>query len=202
MIYMGRFLEETVKSAVAGGSSSSTTNALIVTERDVRTARMDLLERRGPVQPKIAWPPGPKAMKFVSPMGEWTMYGGSFLSPLEVMPTVNMTTEIPTRADVHIPTRDYSVPPVDKAVVGILKAYGLLSVHKELFVGCMGGHGRTGLFLALMTKLSDELYGQSRGDPIMRVRNEYRPRAVETREQAEYVMKFPYDRVLKVIDWM
>ena len=51
-------------------------------------------------------------------------------------------------------------------------------------VGCLGGQGRTGLFLALLAKV----WGIA--DPVKYVRRVYLRRAVETRDQEEWVADF------------
>jgi len=55
---------------------------------------------------------------------------------------------------------------------------------KQLYIGCMGGWGRTGLFMALLAKAS----GIS--DPVAFIREQYTPHAVETKEQQDYVANF------------
>ena len=60
---------------------------------------------------------------------------------------------------------------------------------KEVYVGCMGGWGRTGLFLALLAKATGER------DPVAYVRKHYSPRAVETVAQARYVASFDVSEV-------
>jgi hypothetical protein len=51
-----------------------------------------------------------------------------------------------------------------------------------VYVGCRGGYGRTGTFLALLVKRNTYL------DPIAYVRREYRARAIETSGQEQYIM--------------
>ena len=66
---------------------------------------------------------------------------------------------------------------------------------KEVYVGCMGGWGRTGLFLALLAKVCGE------ETPILYVRTHYTPRAVETREQQEYVDNFDVGALRRWLFW-
>jgi hypothetical protein len=87
--------------------------------------------------------------------------------------------------DVLLPIRDFSVPRDRDAVKEALrKTIEAALDGKPVYVGCMGGWGRTGLFLALLAKACGEK------DPIGYVRTHYTPRAVETLAQMEYVDKF------------
>ena len=64
-----------------------------------------------------------------------------------------------------------------------------------MWVGCQGGWGRTGLFLALMAKVCGE------ANPVSYVRHHYSPRAVETNEQMDYVRKFDVDDLQQWLFW-
>jgi len=55
---------------------------------------------------------------------------------------------------------------------------------EKIYIGCMGGWGRTGLFMALLAKAT----GIS--DPVAFIREYYTPHAVETKEQQDYVANF------------
>lgn len=87
--------------------------------------------------------------------------------------------------DVHLPIEDFSVPEdtdaVEKALEAALKA---AFAGKTLYIGCMGGWGRTGLFLALLVK------ALGIKDPVGYVREHYHSHAVETKMQKLYVDTF------------
>lgn len=87
--------------------------------------------------------------------------------------------------DVHVPIHDFDVPQnpvkVRDAVAQTLIA--ALS-GREVYVGCMGGWGRTGLFLALVAKAAGV------DDPVTYVRENYTSRAIETKAQEDYVKNF------------
>jgi hypothetical protein len=91
--------------------------------------------------------------------------------------------------DRHIPINDFSIPkqPIPEIQAAIRDAIRASILGKHVYVGCMGGWGRTGLFLSLMTKTM----GVS--DPIHYVRKHYTPKAVETAEQEKYVIQFPVE---------
>ena len=111
------------------------------------------------------------------------IYGGSYLNCPDDMYLVKMAEEIDLYCDQDVPTMDFGVPdPVvlKKAMWGTVKA---LWRKERVFVGCMGGTGRTGLFMAAMAKLAGE------EDPVRHVRKHYKPRAIETRGQEEFIRR-------------
>lgn len=110
---------------------------------------------------------------------------------------VNMAMELPG-GDIRLEVQDYHTPDDSNLVsLAVLKAYRHALNGEMVFVHCMGGLGRTGLFLAIMAKVS----GVS--DPIGFVRREYNGHAVETREQMKYVHEFKVDvireRILQMV---
>lgn len=99
---------------------------------------------------------------------------------------------------VHLPIRDFSVPE-DKAEVedAIKRTFSAALDGETVYVGCMGGKGRTGLFLALLTKVA-------RGttvDAVTRVRTVYNRHAVETEEQEDYVRGFDVTGLRQWLYW-
>lgn len=112
---------------------------------------------------------------------------------------VKMAVEIDAPADVYIDTEDFSVPTVSDMQAGIIKTLELMSQGQDAYSGCMGGIGRTGLFMACMAKsvaaIQDNL-GKPADcthpgmDPVSFVRKHYIPHAVETQGQKAYVMMF------------
>lgn len=92
---------------------------------------------------------------------------------------------VPKDHDVLLKIEDYSVPRDKRLVALALKdaLYAALQ-GKDVYVGCMGGWGRTGLFLALIAKAAGE------ADPVAFVRKNYTSHAVETPEQKAYVAGF------------
>lgn len=95
-------------------------------------------------------------------------------------------------ADLVVPIIDFSVPDpslrdlventVERAIVAAMEG-------KRVYVGCMGGWGRTGLFLALLAKAC------GKEDPVGYVRKHYTPHAVETYDQVRYVAAFDVSRL-------
>jgi protein-tyrosine phosphatase len=82
---------------------------------------------------------------------------------------------------------DFGVPADREAAArSIDAAFGRARGGDLVEVGCLGGIGRTGTVLACMAVLA----GVPADDAIAWVRREYRPGAVETPEQEEWVSWF------------
>lgn len=60
-----------------------------------------------------------------------------------------------------------------------------LDEGKKIHVGCIGGHGRTGLFLAALVSLYEDLTD----DPIAWVRKNHCKKAVESESQVKFLVK-------------
>ena len=105
---------------------------------------------------------------------------------------------VPSTADVSLPINDFSVPPdsrkkeVEEAIKKTLDA---AMGGKRVWVGCMGGWGRTGMFFALVAKVCGER------DPVGYVREHYSPRAVETDMQKLYVEQFDVAELQRWLFW-
>jgi len=97
-------------------------------------------------------------------------------------------------ASLWLPIPDFSVPQMPAAAVGEAVVSALqASFSGPVYVGCMGGWGRTGLFLALLAKA----WGMS--SPVAYVRREYGRAAVETAEQERYVAEFDAARLKRQV---
>lgn len=94
--------------------------------------------------------------------------------------------------DAHLPIEDFSVPHNPSQVEAVLRqAFRAALRGRTVYVGCMGGWGRTGLFLALMAKVVGV------PDPIGYVRMHYSCRAVETESQMHFVEDFDVTEIRK-----
>ncbi len=81
---------------------------------------------------------------------------------------------------------DFGIPQMkdlDEAVDHIMD---ILRVERAVYVGCLGGIGRTGTFLACLVKRA------GMEDPIKFVRGSYLKGAVETKAQEAFVDAFPH----------
>lgn len=123
----------------------------------------------------------------VFPLGlsQRRIYAGPFFNYPGGMFSVKLAPEVPKEANYTIPVRDFGVPehpePVYTALDLVLRR---LPRDEPVYVGCMGGIGRTGLFLSLLAKTLGI------DDPIGYVRANYLAQAVETRAQEDYVAGF------------
>jgi hypothetical protein len=121
------------------------------------------------------------------PVNHWqyfTVYGGPYLDIPEGFQGVKLAKEIKTPCHVSIPIKDFSIPATSALDAGLYKAVGLLLQGEPVYAGCMGGRGRTGLFLAILAKA----FGVA--SPVEYVREHYSNHAVETTEQYDFVMNY------------
>ena len=130
------------------------------------------------------------------------VYGG----PFDRRPISEKSFNICVRAErvpkdaihAHLPIVDFEVPDpeqrqeVEDTLMAALKA---AIGGKTVYVGCMGGVGRTGLFMALLAKAAKV------HDPVSWVRATYDKRAVETPEQQDYVARFDVTRLQTRLFW-
>jgi hypothetical protein len=121
--------------------------------------------------------------------GGTKIFGGPYFHKPERMAGVKMAVEIDLPCDISVPTRDYSVPNEKDLRAGLVAAVDLLAAGRELYAGCYGGIGRTGLFMACMAKAARV------PDPVAWVRQTYNPHAVETPEQQAFVKAFDVSAV-------
>ena len=118
---------------------------------------------------------------------------------------VKMAAEIDHPHDIGVPTEDFSVPSVTLMTTGILKGIEAMSQGNDLYVGCMGGIGRTGLYMGCMAKVCIDYHGGSYmgfDDPVKLVRANYLGHALETGEQQAYAREFKTEGILSAIETM
>lgn len=126
-----------------------------------------------------------------------TFFGGPYRrsTPERRVVRVKMAAEINMDFDVSVPTADFSTPDPRVLEKGILDAITMAGKGNDVFVGCMGGIGRTGLFLAVLAKALLEVGKIKNIDPISYVRRTVNPHAVETAKQRDFVMHFDTSRI-------
>lgn len=115
---------------------------------------------------------------------------------------VKMAAEIDAPCDISIPTQDFSVPDVESMQRGLMDAISAIAAGNDLYVGCMGGVGRTGLFMGCLLKSMQDAGNDCIGeadDPVVVVRELYASHAIETEEQKAYVRGFPSAPVVERI---
>lgn len=140
---------------------------------------------------------------------EGFVYGGPFKQrPDEISVGVKMAKEIKKDCEIDIPTVDFSVPDVAEFKLGLLEGILHLAKHGELYVGCMGGIGRTGLYMAGLAKIM-ELSGNLEDGAgreglkiprsIQYVRTTYKAHAVETDEQINYIKNLDVSGIISAL---
>lgn len=115
----------------------------------------------------------------------FTVYGGPYISRPDKMRGVCLLEDSSKyQASLFLPILDFNIPDRKTAEYIVEQAVQRIVKGEPLYVGCLGGLGRTGLFLALLAKA----FGVEK--PIGYVRAWYSPRAIETLDQEEFVRKF------------
>jgi hypothetical protein len=129
------------------------------------------------------------------PLGDFVVYGGSCINP--AVSDADVYVGLDEGMKVHresfpwnpgnaflYPIRNMSVPPTPKRYRRMIAwLVDQIASGAKVHVGCIGGHGRTGLVLvSLVFHLLDEQ------DAIGYVREHYCSKAVETQEQINWLV--------------
>lgn len=122
----------------------------------------------------------------------FTVVGGPYVECPDGFTGVKLAAEINRPCEIDIPTRDYSTPHPDVLNAGLKAAIDCMLLGRPLYVGCFGGFGRTGLFLAILAKAFNV------ENPVAFVRRTYTSRAVETNEQKKFVDDFEISWQIKL----
>lgn len=141
--------------------------------------------------------------KFPLQLGElkaW-LYGGPYRKKPDEFYGIKMAAEIDDPCNISIPTEDYDVPVKGDLIAGLFTGITLAQQGYPLWVGCMGGIGRTGLYFAALAKVMAR-YQALTGkrvtvDPILYTRQHYLAHAVETKQQIEFIKNLNVDSVAK-----
>lgn len=150
----------------------------------------------GRTAPKL---PEPDFLALVIGGDELIIYGGPYANKPLSMVGVCVAMELHNLpAAVKVPIRDFKTPSQEEAYTAVAQTLMLALGGASVYVGCMGGRGRTGLLLALVTKTVFELNGTD-DDPVQFVRDYYNPHAVETDAQEAFVEDFD---VAPLVDWL
>ncbi len=113
------------------------------------------------------------------------VYAGAFQNARPEMIRVCLAGELRDKYDheLSIDWSDFSPPPPEvRALLEEVRMH--LRFGHPVYVGCYGGTGRTGTFLALLAKMDGE------DMPVAYVRKEYRKQAVETRPQERFIRDY------------
>jgi len=128
------------------------------------------------------------------------LYGGRYKDKPDGMFGVKMAVEINLPYDANVPTMDFNVPNVQDLKRGVLRGLMAMYLGRDVYAGCMGGIGRTGLYLATVAKVMSE-YRKSKHrpgfDPVLYVRSNYYAHAVETDQQMEFIASLDVSDIVK-----
>lgn len=133
------------------------------------------------------------------------VYGGPYRTVPVDFWGVKMAEEIEHPHMVSVPTRDFCVPEVSDMRRGVVKALMAMINDELVYVGCMGGIGRTGLFLGVLAKVQIDYrkskHRKGRGDdPVAYVREHFLSHAIETDEQQKFVRTFDTTDIVAWLD--
>jgi len=133
-----------------------------------------------------------------------TVYGGPYRDVPDLFWGVKMAVEIDFPHMVAVDTKDFDVPKVSDLKAGIVKALMAMINEENVYAGCMGGIGRTGIFLAALAKVQVEYrrskHRAGRGeDPVLYVRKHFIPHAVETAQQEKFIADLD---VSDIVEWL
>lgn len=130
-------------------------------------------------------------------IGSHVVYGGSCYTPVIMDADVYVNLDqgvMPTRRSLPwtpgeeflFPISNYQAPKSPEQFGEMIRwLCGRIDDGLKIHVGCIGGHGRTGLVLAALVAS----FGVS-GNPVDHVREHYCDRSVETRAQVDFLVKY------------
>lgn len=89
---------------------------------------------------------------------------------------------------IHCDIPDFGVPrDREQFYYAVVTARMALALGEDIFVGCRGGLGRTGMFIACVYALAHDV---SPEEAVRSVRTTYSRYAIETQEQVRYIQSF------------
>lgn len=128
--------------------------------------------------------------------------GGPYMRKPPSFYGIKMAEEVNCDCVISIPTRDFSVPDAGRLLAGLYAGIALAQQGCPLWVGCLGGIGRTGLYFGALAKVMagyQKLTKHRPIDPITYVRSTYYSHAVETAQQMQWVADLD---VSAVVEWV
>lgn len=89
-------------------------------------------------------------------------------------------------SDLNIPIEDYKIPEnINAFNEGLIEIINASINNKVVFFGCFGGIGRTGIVLACLNKIFNNV-----GEDLIIKTREYLPHALETNQQMDFVNNY------------
>lgn len=152
-----------------------------------------------------------------------TVMGGPYREKPEGIRGVKLAQEINAACDVRLDIPDFGIPAVHAVDDALFQTLKVLCEDGVIYLGCAGGIGRTGMFMALLMKTIATLNLQAeektlwykiknflgfdpspylgmRDFPVYYVRDEYLSTAVETDEQYAFVIHYDPKEMLAIRD--
>lgn len=137
-----------------------------------------------------------REMKLPFGVSRRSIFGGPFRERPREYVGIKVAAEIRDKCDMAVPIIDFQVPvKPDKMNEALAFAIIRLAEGMPIYVGCMGGIGRTGLFMSLLIKA---LTGKPGPECIDYVRATFNEHAVETQQQKDYVSSFDVTNLRKL----
>jgi hypothetical protein len=126
-----------------------------------------------------------RSVSFVQEGKTRYLYGGSFFAaPVRAdVFAINLMAEHELPCDLWVPVADFSVPDSPELFKAAFDR--ILTRTDHTFAGCMGGIGRTGLFVGCFLRYLGH------PDPLPLLRATLHPHAVETVDQKAFLDAFP-----------
>ena len=143
------------------------------------------LRPNGELPIRMGWPGAFQKIKITG--GPFDAFNGFKQENPQAFGVCVRSERVPGNVDVSLPIHDFEAPPTSAltdVTFALKSALRAALEGKDVYVGCMGGWGRTGLFMALLAKVAGVK------DPVEFVRDNYTPHAVETDVQFKYVKAF------------
>ncbi|CAM6004391.1 unnamed protein product [Sphagnum balticum] len=130
---------------------------------------------------------------------QWNLVGGGYSMKPDNYYGIKLAAEINKDCVISIPTKDFSVPDTGRLIAGLYCGITLAQQQAPIWVGCMAGRGRTGLYFAALAKVMAKYQKLTKKkvtiDPVAYTREHYYSHAVETAEQKKWVEDLNVDAV-------
>ncbi|AEH21912.1 VHS1099 protein [Vibrio phage 1] len=115
------------------------------------------------------------------------LYCGSFRDHLPSMEGIKLAPELPHAANYELPIVDFSIPDPGEVLLLIDWMQNKTNEVCELYLGCNGGYGRTGLIAACVLIAFE---GMDAHEAIKAVRSKVHAHCIETNQQVYFVINF------------
>lgn len=144
-----------------------------------------------------------KVFSILFPWGTRPIAAGPYRDKPLDQPGIKLAAEITLPCMIDCPIKDFGVPNPKLIESALLSTIVLMKGGIVPYVGCWGGKGRTGLFLALLLRVAHRAttrwWQRHPSDYVAGIRNLYSIHAVETQEQEDFVRDFDVSWLVKAV---